>query len=119
MERPLIRGVAPQMRDQADYLTLGGGAGGRSLGSIFLVVISDLRAAKGNQYKISNDSARSRCLCAGDLSRLQANASCEPQDGRSCFTRGGQVRCGSGAVSVNDNTVRQTRDIDRAFSSRQ
>jgi hypothetical protein len=30
----LIRGVAPQMRDQAAYLTLGGGAGGRSLGSI-------------------------------------------------------------------------------------
>ena len=28
------RGVAPQMRDQAAYLTLGGGAGGRSLGSI-------------------------------------------------------------------------------------
>jgi hypothetical protein len=30
-----MRGVAPQMRDQAAYLTLGGGAGGRSLGSIF------------------------------------------------------------------------------------
>ena len=29
-----IRGVAPQMRDQAAYLTLGGGAGGRSPGSI-------------------------------------------------------------------------------------
>jgi hypothetical protein len=29
-----FRGVAPQMRDQAAYLTLGGGAGGRSLGSI-------------------------------------------------------------------------------------
>jgi hypothetical protein len=29
-----LRGVAPQMRDQAAYLTLGGGAGGRSLGSI-------------------------------------------------------------------------------------
>jgi hypothetical protein len=37
MDEPLIRGVAPQMRDRADYLTLGGGAGGRSLGSIFLV----------------------------------------------------------------------------------
>jgi len=36
MEQPLIRGVAPQMRDQAAYLTLGGGAGGRSLGSIYL-----------------------------------------------------------------------------------
>ena len=34
---PLIRGVAPQMRDQAAYLTLGGGAGGRSLGSIFCI----------------------------------------------------------------------------------
>jgi len=34
MEQPLIRGVAPQMRDRAAYLTLGGGAGGRSLGSI-------------------------------------------------------------------------------------
>ena len=44
--RALIRGVAPHMRDQVAYLTLGGGAGGRSLGSIFLVVISDLRAAK-------------------------------------------------------------------------
>jgi hypothetical protein len=29
-----LRGVAPQMRDQAAYLTLGRGAGGRSLGSI-------------------------------------------------------------------------------------
>jgi hypothetical protein len=35
MEQPLIRGVAPQMRDQAAYPTLGGGAGGRSPGSIF------------------------------------------------------------------------------------
>ena len=34
---PLIREVAPQMRDQAAYLTLGGGAGGRSLGSIFCI----------------------------------------------------------------------------------
>jgi hypothetical protein len=34
MAESLIRGVAPQMRDQAAYLTLGGGAGGRSLGSI-------------------------------------------------------------------------------------
>jgi predicted SnoaL-like aldol condensation-catalyzing enzyme len=33
----LIRGVAPQMRDRAAYLTLGGGAGGRSLGSIFCI----------------------------------------------------------------------------------
>ena len=39
MERPLIRGVAPQMRDQAAYLTLGGGAGGRSLGSIFCITL--------------------------------------------------------------------------------
>jgi len=30
----LIRGVAPHMRDRAAYPTLGGGAGGRSLGSI-------------------------------------------------------------------------------------
>ena len=37
MERPLIRGVAPQMRDQAAYLALGGGAGSRSLGSIYLI----------------------------------------------------------------------------------
>jgi hypothetical protein len=29
-----FRGVAPQMRDRAAYLTLGGGAGGRSPGSI-------------------------------------------------------------------------------------
>ena len=35
MERPLIRGVAPQKRDQAAYPTLGDGAGGRSLGSIY------------------------------------------------------------------------------------
>ena len=35
-----FRGVAPHMRDQAAFLTLGGGAGGRPLGSIFLVVIS-------------------------------------------------------------------------------
>jgi hypothetical protein len=37
MEEPLIRGVAPHMRDQAAYLTLGGGAEGRSLGSIFRI----------------------------------------------------------------------------------
>jgi len=36
MAPPLIRGVARHMRDQAAFLTLGGGAGGRSLGSIFL-----------------------------------------------------------------------------------
>jgi hypothetical protein len=35
MAELLIRGVAPHMRDQAAYLTLGGGAGGRSLGSIY------------------------------------------------------------------------------------
>ena len=35
--RPLIRGVAPHMRDQAAFLTLGGGAGGRSPGSIFCI----------------------------------------------------------------------------------
>ena len=35
-----FRGVAPHMRDQAAFLTLGGGAGGRPLGSICLVVIS-------------------------------------------------------------------------------
>ena len=40
MDAPLIRGVAPHMRDQAAFLTLGGGAEGRPLGSIFLVVIS-------------------------------------------------------------------------------
>jgi hypothetical protein len=34
MDESWMRGVAPQMRDQAPYLTLGGGAGGRSLGSI-------------------------------------------------------------------------------------
>jgi propanol-preferring alcohol dehydrogenase len=32
---PLIRGVAPQRRDQVTYPTLGGGAGGRSPGSIY------------------------------------------------------------------------------------
>src|SRR5262249_975604 len=44
MERPLMRGVAPQKRDQAAYPTLGGGAEGRSLGSIFLVAICDQHA---------------------------------------------------------------------------
>ncbi len=33
----MIRGVAPHMRDQAAYLTLGGGAGGRSPGSVFCI----------------------------------------------------------------------------------
>jgi hypothetical protein len=36
MDQPLIRGVAPHMRDQAAYLTPGGRAEGRPLGSIFL-----------------------------------------------------------------------------------
>jgi len=39
-----MRGVAPQKRDQAAYPTLGGGAEGRSLGSIFLVAICDQHA---------------------------------------------------------------------------
>src|SRR6516165_3456429 len=42
--RALIRGVAPHMRDQAAFLTLGGGAGGRALGSVFLVAICDQHA---------------------------------------------------------------------------
>jgi hypothetical protein len=37
MDGPSFRGVAPHMRDQAAFLTLGGGAGGRSPGSIFCI----------------------------------------------------------------------------------
>jgi hypothetical protein len=42
------------MRDQAAFLTLGGGAGGRSPGSIFLVLISDLRAAKALARRVKS-----------------------------------------------------------------
>jgi hypothetical protein len=51
-------GVAAHMR-QAAFLTLGGGGGGRSLGSIFLVVISDLRAAKAINTRSAKSNSQS------------------------------------------------------------
>ena len=68
----MIRGVAPQMRDQAAYLTLGGGAGGRSPG---LHLTEELMVAVGGK------PCRRLCyLCAGwtrFLTQIK-DADCDP-----------------------------------------
>ena len=70
--RALIRGVAPHMRDQAAFLTLGGGAGGRALGSVFLVAICDQHATPAYPHSLGAALAQEvNSLSANDKAQMK------------------------------------------------